>query len=291
MSSEPTRAYPGTRAGVTAHPLWRLRLARSAARYLLYAACATGLLASARFAIAPPQVRTPPTKAVAPAAADLAAEGYAQLFARRYLTWEAARPQASEQQLAALVGPGVDADGGLTLPRAGEQRVAWSEVVQARELGGGEHVYTVAAQTDASGLVYLTVTVKRRLDGTLELAGYPAFVGAPASVPAQDFARRPEVATPELVAVVERALRNYLASSPEELAADLASGARVAVPRMSFALASIERLEWSNDQRSVLAVVKATDERGARYTLGYELDVVERAGRWEISAIQMDPTT
>jgi len=291
LSVEPTRAHTAARATLTAHPLWRLRLARSAARYLLYAMCAAGLLASVRFAVAPPQVRAPVTAAIAPPSADLAAEGYAQLFARRYLTWEAARPQDSEQQLAAFVGPGVEADGGLTLPSAGEQRVAWSEVVQSRELEGGEHVYTVAAQTDASGLVYLTITVKRRGDGRLELVGYPAFVGAPASVPGQDIVRMAEVAEPKLAAVVERALRNYLGSAPEELAADLASGARVAVPGMSFSLDSIERLEWSGDRHSVLAVVKATDERHARYTLGYELDVIERTGRWEISAIQMDPTT
>jgi hypothetical protein len=39
----------------------------------------------------------------------------------------------------------------------------------------------------------------------------------------------------------------------------------------------------------VLAVVHAYDQRGARYTLAYELDVSAVAGRWEISAIQIDP--
>ena len=36
------------------------------------------------------------------------------------------------------------------------------------------------------------------------------------------------------------------------------------------------------------AVVQAHDARGVRYTLGYELDVADVEGRWEISAIQMD---
>ena len=35
----------------------------------------------------------------------------------------------------------------------------------------------------------------------------------------------------------------------------------------------------------------AQDARGARYTLAYELDVAEVAGRWEVAAIQMDPDT
>jgi hypothetical protein len=291
LSTEPASAPRAARATVTAHPLWRLRLARSAARYLAYATCTAGLAASARFAIAPPQAKAPPVARVPSPAPDQAAEGYAQLFARRYLTWEAARPQDSEQQLAPMVGPHLAADDGLTLPGAGEQRVAWSEVVQSRELARGEHVYTVAAQTDNSGLVYLTVTVERQADGRLALVGYPAFVGAPASAPARDRAGLSQVADPALKAVVERALRNYLEASPEELAADLARGARVAVPDVRLALASLQRLEWSADRRSVLAVVQASDARGAAYTLAYELDVAERTGRWEISAIQTDPTS
>jgi hypothetical protein len=39
----------------------------------------------------------------------------------------------------------------------------------------------------------------------------------------------------------------------------------------------------------VLAVVRVGDERGAHYTLAYELGVVTVSGRWEVSAIQMNP--
>ncbi len=66
---------------------------------------------------------------------------------------------------------------GLQLPPSGEQRVEWDEVVQEREPAAGEHVYTLAAQTDTAGLLYLTVSVIRLSDGSLALAGYPAFVG------------------------------------------------------------------------------------------------------------------
>jgi hypothetical protein len=275
---------------ISAHPLWRLRIALELPRYLLYAACAAGLLASARFAIAPPRPRFPPAIAVPPPP-DLAAEGYASLFARRYLTWDAAQPQSSQRQLASLLGPGIDSDAGLRLPTGGEQRVEWAEVVQGRELPHGEEVYTVAAQTDTAGLLHLTVRVVRRADGSLAIDGYPAFVGAPASGPAQLQTGLAEVGDPQLAIVVERALRNYLAQSPNELAADLAGGARVSLPELALSLESVLQLVWSPDRRSIRAVVQARDTRGVQYTLDYELDVTVAAGRWEVGAIQMNPDT
>lgn len=274
---------------IASRSLWRLRVARDLPRYLLYALCAAGLIASARFAIAPPRPAVRAALPSAPPPPDLAAEGYASLFARRYLTWNASRPQVSEQLLAPLSGPGIEPDAGLRLPATGEQSVAWAEVVQVRQVRAGEHVYTVAAQTDTAGLVYLTVGVVRKADGRLALAGYPAFVGAPAAEPAQAPARLVEVTDAALAAVVERALRNYLAASPEELAADLASGARVAVPGVTLTLESLQRLGWLPDGRSVLALVEAQDARGAQYTLAYEVDVTDIDGRWEVSAVQMDP--
>ena len=88
---------------------------------------------------------------------------------------------------------------------------------------------------------------------------------------------------------MRRALRNYLAASPDELDADLAQGAHVAVPDVVLTLETMQSLGWSADRRSVLAVVQARDGRGVRYTLGYELDVVDVNGRWEVSAVEMDP--
>lgn len=274
---------------IVTRPLWRLRLARAAPRWLLYAVCVWGLLASARFAIAPPRPHSTPARAPVWQAPDRAAEGYASLFARRYLTWDAAQPQASATLLAPMAGSAIDANDGLSLPATGAQHVLWAEVVQARELGEGRHVYTVAAQTDTAGLLYLVVAVVRLADGRLALSGYPGFVGPPASAPAQPPGRLHEVMDTALATVVERALRNYLASSPAELAADLSSTARVAVPSVALTLESVQRLSWATGRRSVLAVVEAADGRGAHYTLAYELDVAEADGRWEVSAIGMDP--
>lgn len=289
MNSADTRPM---RASVSLRttPLWRIRVARELVRYALAALSVAGLAASVRFAVAPPRPAAVPA-ALPAAPPDRAAEGYASLFARRYLTWNAAEPQASQRGLASFVGGGIEPAGGLQLPPTGEQRVEWDEVVQEREPATGEHVYTVAVQTDAAGLLYLTVGVVRGRNGGLSLAGYPAFVGAPASAPAQPSAHLREVGDPGLVTVVERALRNYLNASTGELAADLTSGARVSLPGLALNLESVQRLDWSPGGESVLAVIQAQDRRGAQYTLTYELDVADEKGRWEVSAVQTDPDT
>jgi len=279
----------GASVSVRTMPLWRIRFARSVFRYLIGALSVAGIAASARFAIDPPRFTAPAASLRAPSPPDRAAEGYASLFARRYLTWNAAEPQASQRALAPFVGGGMEPDAGLQLPPSGEQQVEWDEVVQEREPVAGTHVYTLAAQTDTAGLLYLTVAVVRRQDGSLALAGYPAFVGAPASAAAEVPARLREVQEPALATVVERALRNYLDASAGELAADLTSGARVSLPEQPLSLQSVQHLNWGPGVSTVLASVQAEDGRGAQYTLDYELDVAREQGRWEVSAVQMDP--
>jgi hypothetical protein len=284
MATTPAHAH----VTVAARPLWRIRLAREWSRYLLSALAVAGLAASARFAIDPPRPVAAKTIAPGPPPPDLAAEGFASLFARSYLTWSAANPQAHERDLAPFAGPGMEPDAGLAPPSNGEQQVLWTEVVQEREPVADEHVYTVAAQTDNAGLLYLTVSVVRTAGGSLALGGYPAFVGAPATGPAQPQGHLREVDEPALATVVERALRNYLSASSSELEADLTSDAHVSLPAAALNLESVQRLDWAPGGGAVLAVVQAQDSRGARYTLTYELDVAQVQGRWEISAIQTD---
>jgi len=276
---------------VTAKPLWRLRLARELPRYLVCGLSLAGMLASVRFAIAPPQSGAVSARVAAPVA-DLAAEGYAQQFARAYLTWESGDPEAHRVALATFIGPGMEPGAGLQPPASGEEQVQWTEIVQERPVTAGEHVYTVAAQTDSAGLVYLSVTIARTPEGALQLVGYPALVGAPDSVPANAEAGLREVDEPALAAVVERALRNYLASLGGELAADLAAGAHVSLPARPLSLEGLQRLDWSPEGGdAVSAVVQAEDARGVRYTLAYTLDMTRVADRWEVAAIQVDPDT
>jgi hypothetical protein len=287
--SEKAAVEGRARVSVTSHALWRLRAARELPRYMLMAASAAGLVASARFALAPPRVRALSGAPSLAAPLDRAAEGFATLFARRYLSWSAGEAQNAGQALAAFVGSGMETAAGLAPPGSSEQHVEWAEVVQVRVADRGEHVYTVAAQTDTAGLLYLTVGVVRTAAGAVALAGYPALVGAPATRPAQSPGRAREVTEAALATVVERGLRNYLGRSTGDLEADLASGARVSPPPLVLSLESVGSLDWTADGRSVLALVHARDARGVRYTLAYELDVVRSQGRWEIAAVQMDP--
>jgi hypothetical protein len=247
-----------------------------------------GLLASARFAIAPPRPVIERASTPASALVDRAAEGFASLFARRYLTWDSTDPEAHRLGLAPFVGSSMEAEAGSQPPESGEQKVLWTQVVQARGASGG-HVYTVAAQTDTSGLLYLTVDVIRTSAGALALAGYPAFVGAPASTSAVSPGSLREVEDPALTIVVTRTLRNYLGRAGTDLAADLEPGAQVSLPDAALSLDSLQNLGWSSDGRSVIAVVQAHDERSTHYTLAYELDVASHSSRWEVSAIQMNP--
>jgi hypothetical protein len=275
--------------------MWRIRLTRELPRTLLAGASIAGLLASARMAIAPPGPMAQTGKRAAATRApgqDLAAEGFARLFVRRYLTWEASEPEVRTRALGQFAGTGIEAGFGLQPPASGEEQVQWTEVVQERAAAGGGRVYTVAAQTDAAGLVYVAVTVRRATGGALEMASYPAFVGPPASGPANIAGGLREVDDSALRTVVERALRNYLAGSGSELEADLSERARVSLPSWPLTLEAVQRLAWSGEGADgVAATVQARDGQGARYTLAYDLDVLQVAGRWEIAAIEMDPNT
>jgi hypothetical protein len=99
------------------------------------------------------------------------------------------------------------------------------------------------------------------------------------------------VADGGLQTVVRRALTNYLAGSPAELVADLTPDARVSVPTLSLRLRSILRLSWAPGGGAVSAEVQVEDARGVHYTLGYEIDVLRMQGRWEVSAMQTDPSS
>jgi hypothetical protein len=276
-----------SRVELVARPLWSLRLRNELPRYLLSAAAIAGLGASARFAIAPPRAAAP-APARPRAEADPAAAGYAVLFARRFLSWQPGEPQRTAEALGAFPAAGAEPSAAVTPPAQAGQRVLWAEAVQVREPSPGVRVYTIAAETDRSQLVYVAVPVERTAAG-LRVGGYPAFVGPPAQAPSAPGQHTPDVLDQALVAVVTRALHNFLAGAGDELAADLAAGARVSLPVVPLVLLSVQHVGWTPDGGSVVAVVQAQDARGARYTLEYELDVVMAQGRWEVGAVETDP--
>jgi len=279
-----------TRVVVLRRPLWRLRLGAALTRWVFYGLAGVGLIATARYTVLPPG--SPRPAARPPAPPDSAEEVFATLFARRYLTWDAADPTLHQQQLAGFAGGELDPDAGFQPPASGAQTVQWADVVQERPGPEGDRIYTVGAETDHSGLVYLDVDVARDSERRLRLHGYPAIVGPPLVGPATadpdqgqtDVSQRP------LAAVVQRALRNYLAGSVFNLAADLTTGARVSSPSQPLRLRDLTSLKWAPGGRSVLATLVADAGDGAQFTLRYELDVVPVGSRWEVAAIQTDPT-
>ncbi len=269
--------------------LWRLRAGRLLTRRLLQGAALAGLLASARIALDPP--RAPAPRAVQVQRRDVGAEWLATLFARRYLTWSAADPQTHARGLAGLLADSADPDAGLRPQTRAGERVISAQIAQERPGARGERVFTVAVDTNHSGEIYLSVAVARRADGSLVVSRFPALVGPPLVARAQlAVGGGSALSDGELASVVERALGNYLAGSRENLAADLAAGARVSSLPAPLALERVDELRAQRDG-SVAATVQAHDSAGADFTLTYELDVERLAGRWEVSAIQTDPTT
>jgi hypothetical protein len=269
----------------------RIRVSTALTRWVVYATATAGLAASARFAIAPP--RPPTARPPVVERRDLAAEGFASQLARGYLAFDGDRPDAHRAQLASFVGDQLDPDLGLRAPPGRVQRVRWTQVVQSRPGADGSRVYTVAAQTDRAGVLYLSVDVARGRDQALSLGGYPALVGAPltASAAVAPEGSLRDVADRGLRATCQRALRNYLARAADNLNADLTADAAVALPGLSLSLHRLTDLHWAPDGASVLASIEASDSDGVSYALRYELDVRHVDERWEIAAIQTDPTT
>ena len=222
---------------------------------------------------------------------DRAAEAYAVLFARRYLTWNAAEPQASAQALEPFLGPGMEADAGLRA--AGERRAAGGmggSGAGARTGAGRARVHGRRAD-GRGGLLYLTVAVVATADGSARAgrlsrrsSGRPP--RRPRSRARGICAKSTE---PALATVVQRALRNYLAASAERAGGGSRRRRARLAPGLALSLESMQRLDWAPEGGAVLATVQAQDGAGSSYTLAYELDVVREQGRWEISAVQMDP--
>jgi Conjugative transposon protein TcpC len=269
-----------------------MRLGYRLARLLLHAAALAGLIASIRFALLPPRPATP-VSPVTSRQADVAVEGFAAMFARAYLSWREDEPEAHRKALEPFTGSALAPEAGMQLPLRGSQEVISEQVVEEHEAQPGLQICSIAAQTNPGGLVYLTVSVLQRPDGSLALAGYPAFVGAPMVAPADPvIADGSEVEDEPLRTVIARALRNYLAQAPGELAADLAPGVIVTPPQQGLSLQALQSISWEPGARmTVGAQVLAVAADGARYTLDYEIGVTDAAGRWEITAIQMGAGT
>lgn len=271
-----------------------VRSARLRARLPRYVATAVALilmLGGLRAIVAPPQAAAPSAPALT---RDPAAEDFALQFARAYLSYDADRPAARERALAPFLPHDLDPDAGL-LPASGAQQVDWAEIASNQTALAGGRVITVAAQTDTHPQpLYLAVTVRHDPSRGLSLGGYPSLVGAPSVAEAPQPARAP-VDDPAVVEVATRVVRNYLAGSSQNLAADLTSDAIVTLPTIALTVQSTDHVVWTGSGPSsgaVLATVTGADPAGTSYRLTYELGIAHPDGgqRPYVDFVQVIPT-
>jgi Conjugative transposon protein TcpC len=263
-------------------PAWRVALAARAPRLVAGVLAGVLIVAGLRTVVAgPPDAAR---VSVPAAATDLAAEGFAQGFARAYLSWDPGHPEQRERELARFVSSELDPGAGVEPSRV-PQQVDSTTVVGSRPLGRGRRTVTVAARAGGRSW-HLAVAVIRDARGYLAIGGYPALVGPPPPPTRRAPVEQDAVEDRALVSVAERAVRNYLAGARTNLAADLDAGAVVSLPDRPATVRSVD--EVSHAGRGRVAVVLSASVGGARLTLRYELAVVRR-GRWYVREIETDP--
>lgn len=289
------RIADGDAAGGFAPHRRSARLERAkglAPRYLFACFIAVTSLVGLREIVFPEP--TPPPPPAPDVAVDQAAEDLAQRFARAYLTYDAARPERRERQLAALLPAELDDDGGFVAER-GSQAVAWTQITQNQRAAAGGRVIVVAgAIAGTDELVHLAVPIRRLGDGALQIGGYPSLVGPPAVEIEARLPERVEVEDAAVVATARRVVENYLAGDERLLKADLAADAAVSLPARSYDLTGLVEVLWTGagprDSEGVLVTVDAEGEAGESYRLTYELGIEREAGRPVVSFVETVPT-
>ena len=223
---------------------------------------------------------------------DRAAEAFAQRFARAYLSFDSRDSDKRLSELAAFTGgSGTTASAGFTPPQKGSRTALSTVIEQDAPTDRDRRVYVVGVQTDSDGLLHLAVTVVRRDDGSIAIEGFPALVGGPYTSPQVDDSHGVDIADENLRMVLRRTLLNYLGHHTDNLTADLTQDAQISLPDLQLRLKDLQQVYWTSPDSSVRATVVAKTTDGAEMTLSYELDVVQTADRWMVSAIQTIPTS
>ncbi len=238
--------------------------------------------------IAAPQPALEPRRPAAPRV-DLAAAGFAEAFARAYLSWDDERPDQRDRALARFMAdtaePGAD-----VRPQPGEAQTVTAASAVLQERHGGSVRVTVAVEVEGR-LLYLVVPVRRDRQGLLFVPAPPAIVGGPASTEATRSPQEDPVEDPDLVEVATRACRNYVARERTNLIADLADDAVVALPDADLRVQSVDAVTWTQPPDRVAVLVDAVSGDGTDMTLRYELEVARSAGRWLVRSIGTNPTS
>jgi len=266
---------------MTARSAWRVTLTARAPRIVAGVVAAVVMVAGIRAIVTGPPA--PPAAPKPLPTADTGAAAFAEGFVRAYLSWEPARPELRDAQLAAYASSELDAGAGLEASQR-RQTVDWSTVIGAETIGRRTTVTVAAA---AGGRTWhLAVPVTRDPKGFMVVAAYPAIVGPPPTARGDEAPDEDDVADRELASVAERAVRNYLAGERENLAADLDASAVVSLPVQPARVETIGGVTRAGRDR--VAVALTARLAGARMELRYELAVVKHE-RWYVRSIETDP--
>jgi hypothetical protein len=280
---------PSSRAEVQHTSVWRMRLLARAPRLLAVTVAIVLALVGLRTVV----FGAPASKIqriYEPASNDIGAEGFAEGFARTYLSWNGSQNAEAYDQSLAAYNPQFAEDPGVQ-PSDRPEQVAWSRVVQDEPSAlKGSRIVTVELQlSPGERTCYLAVPVNRAQDGALAITTWPSFVGAPAVQSAPAPPSLAAVTDPSLITVVTRAITNYLAGDKNDLQADLAPGAQVTYPVQQLEVSGPPLSVQSTGPGGVLVTVRATDAQGASYTLAYEVGVV-LTERWYVDSIEVIPS-
>jgi Conjugative transposon protein TcpC len=288
LAGAPGAQTPSARAELQYTSVRRMRLKARAPRLLVGAVAVALTLAGLRtvvFGTPAPRIE----RFYEPTSNDIGIEGFAETFARAYLTWGGSGNAQTYYQSLALYNRQFAEDSGVQ-PSNNPQRVTWSRVLQDQPSAlEGSRIVTVALQlTPGDRTCYLAVPISRAQNGALAVTTWPSFVGAPAVQQAPAPPSLPAVTSPNLITVVTRALTNYLAGDQNDLQADLAPGAEVTFPAQQLQVTGPPVSVQSTGPGGVLVTVRAADAQGASYTLAYEIGV-QKTERWYVDSIEVIP--
>lgn len=260
------------------------RAIRAGGRLAIWAAIFLLLVRGAVATFAAPQ-KTTAGSAAAPAEEVVAAT--AERFARLYL--EEPDPRVLQPYLAAGARIGAGRP-----PSAGGAEVAQADVVDTSDVGDGRVVVTVSCELRDSRTLYLTVPIVRHGSGEAAVLGAPSIVAMPAPAGADPESPRP-IAGPESGAISELVAKfvpAYVSSGDSrELSYLLAPGAEI-IPLGGqidlVSIGSVKQLAGGEGPRRDLLVSTRVQEPvgGGTYPLVYRLEVLRRAGRWYVAAVE-----
>lgn len=225
--------------------------------------------------------RAPKTAAPVARSVTSAPDGFAEAFARAYLTTSPGSRRDAELK---AYGYAADDDVGGSV----STRLLWTAVVADQAGARGRRVVTVLGD-DGHRRWYLAVSVAIDRAGRRFVPVAPALVGPPAVASAPTSPAEMEVDDAALKQVVARVVRHYVAGDASDLAPDLDRGAVLTFPPTPVRLIQVVAITWVTRPVRIAAAVTAAGPGGAQLSLRYELQVVRVGGRWLVRSVQVNP--